>query len=176
MNKSYSYIFPRIDQLPKGANAKYPMEQLFFGNFIQTNSVVYRWRFKDGLPTWFRDDLCPGDWYWHILHAETGRIGFMPEVMSVYRRHKNAIYIKTHISSLEHRKTFGLAELETYKAMNDHFKNKYFKDIASLANGVLADFTNISIQEGNDHLITKAYKRYPNFVNFFRRTLKNYKV
>ncbi|MBQ9452912.1 MAG: glycosyltransferase [Desulfovibrio sp.] len=109
-----NYIFPLKSLMPRGFNAKYPIERLLFGNFLQTNTVVYRWRFTNGLPPWFRADITPGDWYWHMLHAELGLIGFLPKVMSAYRRHKKSLYYKTHESVLEHRKKYGMAELKTY--------------------------------------------------------------
>lgn len=61
-------------------------------NFIQTNSVMYRWRFhKDSLDL-FPDGILPGDWYLHLLHAQVGKIGFLPDVMSVYRRNQGGIW------------------------------------------------------------------------------------
>ncbi|MDE6735067.1 MAG: glycosyltransferase family 2 protein, partial [Desulfovibrio sp.] len=66
-------IFPPLSNLPKRSKKEFYLADLMNGNFIQTNSVVYRWRFREGLPAWFRPDLCPGDFYWHMLHAETGK-------------------------------------------------------------------------------------------------------
>ena len=61
-------------------------------NFIQTNSVMYRWRFhKDSLDL-FPDGILPGDWFLHLLHAQVGKIGFLPDVMSVYRRNQGGIW------------------------------------------------------------------------------------
>ncbi len=68
------------------------LNDLIQHNFIQTNSVMYRWRFhKDpiSLMPW---DICPGDWYLHMLHAQTGKIGFIPDVMSVYRKWDGGIW------------------------------------------------------------------------------------
>ncbi|MBQ9406426.1 MAG: glycosyltransferase [Desulfovibrio sp.] len=167
-----NYIFPNPALLSRGYRGKYPLTQLFKGNFIQTNTVVYRWRFTFGLPRWFRADLCPGDWYWHILHAELGKIGFLPEVMSAYRRHKQALYYQTHVSVKEHRKVYGLPELEFYKVVNEHFHGKYFDQLASLANGVLANFLQLSVEKDDETLLTTASKQYPEFVKFFLDSLK----
>ncbi len=61
-------------------------------NFIQTNSVMYRWRFHKDPLSLMPNDILPGDWYLHLLHAQTGKIGFLPDVMSVYRRNQGGIW------------------------------------------------------------------------------------
>lgn len=61
-------------------------------NFIQTNSVVYRWRFHRDSLDLLPDNIMPGDWFLHLMHAETGKIGFIDEVMSVYRRNAGGIW------------------------------------------------------------------------------------
>ena len=170
--KHENYIYPPESELPRGFDAKYPIEQLLQGNFIQTNAVVYRWRFTEGLPEWFRPDITPGDLYWHLLHAELGLIGFMPEIMSVYRRHRNAVYHTAHVSVVEHRRVHGMAELRTYKALDEHFQGKYFDYLAALANGVLTNFLQISINEDDDSLMNAAIKSFPEFGRFFLNSVK----
>jgi hypothetical protein len=65
------------------------LSRLLHENFIQTNSVVYR-RLPDysSVP----HDVLPLDWYLHVMHALTGSIAALPEVMSVYRRHEGGIW------------------------------------------------------------------------------------
>ena len=160
-------VFPSRDMLPRGIREEYYLSDLFKGNMIQTNSVVYKWRFRDGLPAWFRHDLCPGDWYWHLLHAEQGKIGFLPDIMSVYRRHGSSLYKYSFINRLEHRRKFGMAELETYHAVNEHFQDRYLLPLAKLANGVLCDFLEIFMKEGDKHFLDLACESYPKFGKFF---------
>ena len=66
------------------------LSDLLKQNFIQTNSVMYRWRPEcvDLFPT----GILPGDWYLHLLHAQVGKIGFIPDVMAVYRRNAGGIW------------------------------------------------------------------------------------
>ena len=167
-----SEVFPPDSMLPRGVREEYYLADLFKGNMIQTNSVVYRWRFKDGLPDWFRHDLCPGDWYWHLLHAEQGKIGFLPDVMAVYRRHATSLY-KDSSDHLKHRYKFGMAELETYHVVNEHFQDRYFLPLAGLANGILCDFLTLFTQEGDRSLLDQACDAYPKFGKHFLHTLKN---
>lgn len=160
-------VFPPYGMLPRGIREEYYLSDLFKGNMIQTNSVVYKWRFRDGLPAWFRHDLCPGDWYWHLLHAEQGKIGFLPDIMSVYRRHGNSLFKDSFINRLEHRRKFGMAELETYHAVNEHFQDRYLLPLAKLANGVLCDFLEIFMKEGDKHFLDLACESYPKFGRYF---------
>lgn len=66
----------------------FTLEKLVEGNFIQTNSVMYRATTYNDLP----DDIMPLDWYLHLLHAKIGKIGFIDENMAVYRRHKGGVW------------------------------------------------------------------------------------
>lgn len=165
-------IFPPLHMLPRGPRDEYYLADLIRCNMIQTNSVVYRWRFKDGVPEWFRPELCPGDWYWHLLHAETGKIGFLPEVMSVYRRHKNALYKHSFVNRIEHRRSHGMEELAAYRAVNEHFQGRYFNRLADLANGVFADFLQIYSDEDDNSLLSQAGEAFPEFARHFLNALK----
>ncbi len=169
-------VFPAPTAMPGGVREKYTLKDLLGVNFIQTNSVCYRWRFGDGLPNWFRADLCPGDWYWHLLHAEMGNIGFLPDVMATYRRHDTAWYATTDISLVEHRKKHGMRELITYDAINSHFKDKYLDVFSRLTNGVLANFLQISQQENSPDLLNQAVEKFPKFAGIFLQQLKNVSV
>lgn len=63
-------------------------------NFIQTNSVMYRWRFSETFTLRHFDTVgvMPLDWYLHLLHAQVGKIKYLDEVMGVYRRHGGGIW------------------------------------------------------------------------------------
>lgn len=71
---------------------KFDFKTLLKQNFIATNSVLYRWRFRRDDVSLIADGVLPGDWFLHLLHAQVGKIGFLPEVMAVYRRHQGGIW------------------------------------------------------------------------------------
>lgn len=164
-------IYPPLDTLPRHKNGAIYLSDLVQTNFIQTNSVVYRWRFVDGLPAWFRPDLCPGDWYWHLLHAETGKIGFIPEAMSAYRRHAGALYSQAMVSRLAHRRNMGLPELATYQAVDEHFNKRYHRPLSTLASSVFADFVELMMKEDEPRLLNWAVEKYPDFARDFLNSL-----
>ncbi|MDR3362187.1 MAG: glycosyltransferase family 2 protein [Desulfovibrio sp.] len=169
-------LYPPVEELPRGIRPFYYLSDLIKCNLIQTNSVMYRWRFKSGLPDWFRADLMPGDWYWHLLHAETGKIGFINKIMSVYRRHEKGVYYLSEIDRLKHRATVGLKEIEVYDVINKHFNRKYESILLDLVNGVFADCllydTRRAEKESAEPVLNKLCDAYPDFARHFLASLK----
>ncbi len=164
-------IYPPKEALPRGVRPFYYLADLIKGNLIQTNSVVYRWRFQDGVPDWFRTDIVPGDWYWHLLHAEKGKIAYIDEIMSVYRRHKTALYKEGEESTVKHRLVHGMGELECFDAVSKHFQNKFDSELFKLTNGVFANYLQYYLENGDDSYLNTAVDQYPNFAKFFLSSL-----
>jgi len=71
--------------------AELTFEALSGGNKMHTCSVMYRRGLVPSIPIWF-DTLPMGDWPLHLLHAAQGPIGFLDEVMSVYRVHSGGMW------------------------------------------------------------------------------------
>lgn len=65
------------------------LSDLLFTNFIPTCSAVFRRGLFRDLPDWFFE-LKLGDWPIHIMNAQHGKIGYINEVMAVYRIHQGA--------------------------------------------------------------------------------------
>jgi hypothetical protein len=90
----------RIRELPEIHNPEYipwkpttkqifGVEDLLEGNFIHTASVMFRNELQD-YPAWLfsrLSTLTMFDWFLFVLNAERGKIGFINEIMSVYRIH-----------------------------------------------------------------------------------------
>lgn len=100
---------------------KFTLAELLKRNFIQTNSVLYRANKYEGLTS----SIIPGDWYLHLYHAQFGKIGFIDEVMSVYRRHQGGIWWQAtkEANHDEFWKQHGIGHLALYAEllkMYDH--------------------------------------------------------
>lgn len=79
--------------LPDKCKEVSTINDLVEGNYIVANSVVYRWRFNnEDLKSIFPNNIVPGDYYVHLLHAEKGKIKMIDEVMSSYRRHSEGMW------------------------------------------------------------------------------------
>lgn len=77
---------------PTGHKQVSTIEDVWEGNFIATASTMYRNGLIGEIPTWYLPLFPITDWPLHILHAEHGWIGYLDEVMSVYRYHSEGLY------------------------------------------------------------------------------------
>lgn len=170
---SPSKLYPPDNLLPGGVRLKYSLHDLLVANFIQTNSVVYRWRFRNNLPDWFDPSLLPGDWYWHLLHAEMGSIGYLNKPMSAYRRHKASLYALAEKDHVAHRHRYGLQELHMYTVCNTHFHGRYHKEFSRLARGVFADLVQDYLKTKDDSLLQEGIAAAPDFAKDFLELLSN---
>ncbi|MDL2266727.1 glycosyltransferase [Desulfovibrio sp. OttesenSCG-928-G15] len=153
-------LFPGPRDLPPHKQP-YTLTDLVRWNFMSTSSVMYRWRFREGLPYWFFESALPGDWYWHMLHAEVGRIGMLYEAMSVYRRHSGGIWKYAETDLVRHKEKHGVRELGTYIAMDKHFDGRFRK---LFADRILWEFSflyKISVENNIGEPFENAIKLFP---------------
>lgn len=110
-------------------------KNLLGGNFIQTNSVMYR---KQKDYSKMVSDVMPYDWYLHLYHAQFGKIGFIDQVMSAYRRHAGGMWWDTHSKRDEVWKKHGMAHMALYfellkmYASSPAYKNIIVGDITEM--------------------------------------------
>ena len=67
------------------------IEDLWERNFMATCSVMFRAGLTPALPDWSWG-MRFGDWPLHLLNAEHGTIGYLPDVMATYRRHAGGVF------------------------------------------------------------------------------------
>lgn len=90
-------ILDEIDPKHRGLHHANPMrnryvfDDLMDGNFLATCSVVYRSGLFGRFPDWYFESPA-GDWPLHVLNTRHGNIGYLPEVMAVYRKHAEATW------------------------------------------------------------------------------------
>jgi glycosyltransferase involved in cell wall biosynthesis len=68
------------------------LADIWRGNFIATCSAMYRAGVIGRIPDWYIPLFPITDWPLHILHAERGHIGYIDEMMGVYRHHAGGLY------------------------------------------------------------------------------------
>lgn len=108
---------------------EFNLERLLRANFMQTSSVVYR---NVGHYDTMASDPVPGDWYAHLFHAAHGKIGFLPTVMSVYRRHDGGVWWESRNGGEvdELQKRHGVSHLRLYmELLGMYGDNLVYKDI-----------------------------------------------
>ncbi|CAA2160612.1 Putative glycosyltransferase EpsE [Methylobacterium brachiatum] len=116
-------------------------------NFIQTNSVFYRWRYRGGERLEIGRGIIPADWYIHLMHAEVGRIGFLPQVMAVYRKHAGGMW--AHASDLARHKRLGKSEIEFYRQLRGRFGGRFAESFAASQRLIFARLAEACLDEAD---------------------------
>lgn len=75
----------------KAMRANYTLADFLQGNFIQACSVLYRKDCVPDMPSWI-NTMPMGDWPLNVLHAEKGNVGYIDEIMAVYRVHNSSVW------------------------------------------------------------------------------------
>ena len=123
------------------------------------NTVVYRWRFnrsnckvEDNFPL----NIEPGDWYLHLLHAEVGKIKFLNEEMSVYRRHPGGIWYQSYEDDSFYMRN-GIKHLKFYVEATKRFHGDFSKEIDIIASKTIM----AAISHKNFTLLQNFSEIYP---------------
>ncbi len=120
------------------------LDNLLKRNFIQTNSVLFRWRFKnENILNYWSQEITPGDYYLNLLHAQVGKIGFLPEVMAVYRRNAGGVWTGAN----KHPQWFcryGVPHIKFFEEVEKSFKfsKAYEREYFSYATCYAAQYLN----------------------------------
>ena len=126
-------------------------EELLKQNFIAANSVVFRRESLGKLPIWFRQ-LKFEDWALYLLLASQGKIGYLPDEMSVYRVHENATWSVQNLG-------FKLqAVIEMYDLINRHFDYKYDKLIRQHSARMSFELARHFARQGNPDALVENLK------------------
>ena len=112
------------------ADTVYPPEQrkaeeftfdaLLQENFMATNTVMYRRGAIDSSLGPLPSNIMPLDWFGHLMHAYKHDIGFLPPVMSVYRRNSGSIWWKAGESDDWALKQF-VPHMSFYEKVKEYF-------------------------------------------------------
>lgn len=110
-----------------------PYYNLLKGNYIPANSVMYRTKYLKQELLDYPECIYPGDWYNHIVVSNHGKIGYLPDVMYVYRWHSQGISHTTSDNPVEeiHLK-YGVKEVNFYFAVWNKIKKQfpqYYKEL-----------------------------------------------
>lgn len=121
-NEKKDIIYPDVED-----PSWYTKDELIRTNYIQTNSVMYRrLDYANAHKT-----LSPADWYLHLFHAHYGKIKFMDEVMSVYRKHSKGIWWEYDLDRDKVWRTHGKNHLNMWLSLLEVYvdKNNYIEII-----------------------------------------------
>jgi glycosyltransferase involved in cell wall biosynthesis len=103
---------------PADQKRRSTLEDVLRSDFLPTCSVMYRRGLFGEFPPWY-EGMPTGDWPLHVLNAEHGDIGYLPEVMGVYRQHGGGVY-----TSLSYDRRFQ-DMLRIYDVFGAHLEQRY---------------------------------------------------
>ena len=104
--------------VPPEKKEKFTIDELLNSNFICTCTIVFRKGLFGDFPRWYYDSAI-GDWALSILNAVHGDIGYLDEVMAVYRVHSNGYW--SGKDDTERR----ILLIQMIGNVNRHFSYKY---------------------------------------------------
>lgn len=102
--------------------ASYGLSDVAKGNFIATCSVMLRRGLLPEFPSWFAG-MPMADWPLHVLLAEKGELGYLPEVMAAYRVHGAGAWSGTSRVSVIER------SVEAAQVINRHLGSSFNRGI-----------------------------------------------
>jgi glycosyltransferase involved in cell wall biosynthesis len=165
---------PKRDEVFPSPEQRYNKQVLRFddllkSNFMQTNSVMYRWRFSnEDIREVFPKGVIPGDWFLHLLHAQMGKIGFINRAMSVYRRHPGGLWWDSHNDIDQIWRKYGLGHLEFYvEALALCGEDKSRRSIVEASIHKLLDTLVATDKKYQLHSFTQAAARFPDAVKAY---------
>ncbi len=110
----------REDERFPDRDSDFTVKDLLKKNFIQTNSVVYRRKDYKGIAR----NIMPVDWYMHLFHAQSGRIGYIDRLMATYRRHESGIWRKNEDEPETIWKKYGFMQATMFSELLKLFKKE----------------------------------------------------
>ena len=112
------YIFPDIKYKEIST-----LKDLLSDNFMHTCSVMFRNRLFKSYPKWYHE-IITGDYALHIINASYGKIGYINEVMSAYRIHKDGIWSTQQKDNIARNYNSAIA---LYSNLINFLDNRYHK-------------------------------------------------
>ena len=112
------YVFPDLNYKEIST-----LKDLLCDNFMHTCSVMFRNRLFKSYPKWYHE-IITGDYALHIINASYGKIGFINEVMSAYRIHKDGIWSMRQKDNMGRNYKSAIA---LYSNLTNFLDNRYHK-------------------------------------------------
>ena len=129
------------------------LEDICMGNFIATGSTMFRRAAIDAPPEWYSSFFPITDWPLHILNAEKGKIGYINEVMSVYRYHEDGAYSGLSQSQKQDQ-TYHL-----YQRFEEVFEHRYQRFIKAGIFEYFMDWADEHANRGEREQALACFKR-----------------
>lgn len=155
-NSRRTYMIPRNQE-------SFTLRKLIAGNFMHTSSVMYRSSKYDNLPT----NMLPIDWYLNLYHAKYGKIGYINQEMSVYRRNRGSVWYPEPNRIDDFWIRHGLGHARMFEEVYGLFIETRYEPAAAAAQNAWTQFLidldlkyNAGVMLGLCETVPGALKRY----------------
>lgn len=154
----------------------YTVDQILQTNLMQSSSVMYRWKWSNGLTDDFPFACAPFDWTLNIVHGYNAKLGFINTPMSMYRRHEKAAYAATENNTKKHLIHYCFSELKFCKVLNKYTERKYERIFLETIFQLLYHFyISVNMIEYDKKEYDKQKNRieeyFPEYIQFFKDNL-----
>jgi glycosyltransferase involved in cell wall biosynthesis len=130
------------------------LDDLWLGNYIATCSTMFRRGAIGSIPAWYESFFPITDWPLHLLNAERGHIGYINEVLGVYRYHAGGCYsVLTQPEKLA-------TTLDFYRRMNACLGYRYDDVVRSAISKYCIEWAEEYLKRGDKQLARRCYRDY----------------
>ncbi|RHR51894.1 glycosyltransferase [Clostridium sp. AF18-27] len=115
-------IFPECDPSYKKKDGFLKADS--FISFLQahTSTLFYRWDYNLDIPEWYYDGYI-GDWPLFLMQLGNGEAGFIPDIVSVYRRSDVGVYMSKNLD--EHFLKTREENVRLLSGMIDYYEQNF---------------------------------------------------
>lgn len=125
------------------------------GGFMATNSLFYRWEYlKNGQRPDFWTKCQVGDIPCALFYASKGYLGYIDEVMSVYRVMAEGSWNREHKGNIRKKISFYRSLVKMYNGYDVFTNRKYHKELSQVKRDDLKDLVYVS-----KNILIKRLKR-----------------
>lgn len=165
-NEDGKMIFPECDPVYKKKDGF--LTAADFIPFFQahTSTIFYRWDYDLKIPDWYYEGYY-GDWPLFLMRLSDGYAGFIPEIVSVYRRSDVGVYMSKNMD--EH---FLKTRIENIRIMSNMIH--FYEDTCPLSypkvmmenriKNDLAIFIQTALKREDYEIIIKFIQDYPDAI------------
>lgn len=149
-------------------NGVFYADEAIANYYFQTGSLVLRWRFRDGLPDWFRLRMM-FDHFMFMLHAVEGKIKYFDTPMSVWRRHGGGYtWLQTRDKGLFFQKE-GDDWIKMYYNMDKFFSYRFTWQIRERILLAIRSIAANCIETGNMDQLADLVDSYPRYFDQIKK-------
>lgn len=177
VNKDNELIYPECEPDFKFKGEFLTKENMITSFPAHTSTIFYRWDSSVIIPEWYYEGIV-GDWPLFLLQMGNAKVGYIREVVSVYRRSDVGIYMSQSMD--EHFMKSRIDLVRIFSGMLEYYEENFPVDYPKIAieNKIkleMSNFIRTALKLQDKEAIMGLFGKYPNamiiglqaYVNFY---------